>query len=465
MYTLRPYQYDAVEAGIEVFNSKKKRNGVIVAPTGSGKSLIIASIAKELSGHTLVFQPNVEILKQNLQKTKDFGFDDVGVFSASAGRKDFGKITFGTIGSVINRQNEFGHFDNIIIDECHEVNAKGGMYKDFIDQNGGRVLGLTATPYRMYAFNERTTGNQMAVAQFLHRKKDKVFNKICHVTQVREMYENGYLCPIDYHIDTAYLHSEIELNSTGRDFNQQALKEYNRKQNLVKKVAEAISEHQPNHTLVFCVFVEEAERLSAQLEQLGITSAAISAKTPKKEREQMLADFRSGKIRVMTNVGVLTTGFDFPQLDCVILARPTQSVALYYQMVGRGVRIAEGKEAFKLIDICGNVKRFGRIEEFEIVGGNRQERLKSDVGFLTGVDLITGKDIEAKNFVGYRESEFKKDEIIPFGKHEGTHITKIPNDYLVWLVLNFKDEKWLEIFRKEVARRELPPERLQKGFF
>jgi len=443
MYELREYQQDAVSAGIEIFTQKKDRNGLAVLPTGSGKSLVIASIATQLSEPTLVFQPSKEILEQNVEKTHGFGFHDVGVFSASAGRKDIGHITFATIGSVNNKPELFDHFKNIIMDECHAANAKGGMYLDFFSRKGCRVLGMSATPYRMHS----SFGH--AEARFLHRTKPRIFDDIVHITQVKDLYDQGYLCPLDYHQSTGYLPQNIKLNSTGMDFDQDALKKYNEQFGLVGEVARSIIKHEAKHTLIFCVFVAEAEDLSAELRALGISAATVSANTPKRERERLLADFKSGAIKVMTNVGVLTTGFDFPELDCVILARPTRSLILYYQMVGRGVRIAEGKENCKLIDICGNVDTFGHIEEFVIKEPKpRLHELHSNVGKLTA-----GKSgvVAPKKRT---EGESYPEGVISFGKHEGTHIHELPQGYIEWCAENFADGVWRDNFRKEILRRK-----------
>ena len=114
MYKLRDYQKKAVESGLKLFNSDKRELGICILPSGAGKSLVIASVGKQLKGDTIVFQPTLEILEQNLSKIHEFGFHDVGVFSASAKRKDFGKITFATIGSIFNRKEEWGRFKNII---------------------------------------------------------------------------------------------------------------------------------------------------------------------------------------------------------------------------------------------------------------------------------------------------------------------------------------------------------------
>ena len=149
-YKLRDYQQQASDAAIRFFSDKtKKRNAIEVLPTGAGKSLVIADIASRLEGHTLVFQPSKEILEQNYMKLCSYGVLDCSIYSASFGRKEISRVTFATIGSVKNHPELFQHFRNIIIDECHLVNPKEGMYKEFLTMLRCKVLGLTATPYRL----------------------------------------------------------------------------------------------------------------------------------------------------------------------------------------------------------------------------------------------------------------------------------------------------------------------------
>lgn len=117
-----------------------------------------------------------------------------------------------------------------------------------------------------------------------------------------------------------------------------------------------------NASLVFVRQVHEAEHLA----QITPFSEYVYALTKKKEREHVINGFKNGSIKTMFNVSVLTTGFDFPGLDNVVLARPTASLALYVQMIGRGLRPAEGKEYCTVVDMCGNLKRFGKLEELRI---------------------------------------------------------------------------------------------------
>lgn len=149
VYKLRPYQQEASDAAVQFFLSKDKWNGLIVAPTGSGKSLLIADIARQLDGNVIVLQPSKEILEQNFAKLKSYGVEDCSIYSASLKSKEVSRITFATIGSVINHIELFDNFKAVIVDECHGVNAAEGMYKTFIEKVPRKVLGLTATPYRL----------------------------------------------------------------------------------------------------------------------------------------------------------------------------------------------------------------------------------------------------------------------------------------------------------------------------
>lgn len=454
-FVLRDYQKEAVAKGVEHIKSKEKKGGVIVLPTGSGKSLVIASIAQQLPGKTLVLQPTKEILEQNLKKAKAFGFEDIGVFSASMGRKDIGKLTFATIGTIITKKELFVDFTNLLIDENHYVNSKGGQYEEFIKFFGGKCIGLTATPYRLHSYNDMKTGERAVVAKFLTRTNPRIFSTILHVTQIGELYNKGFLCPVKYEFNSNYNQGDIKLNSTGMDFDEKSLAEYNEKTGVVKIVSDNIKNNKSKHILVFSSSVIEAENLGVELKNNGINAVAISAKTPKTEREEILEKFRSGEIQVVTNVGVLTTGFDFPELDCIILARPTQSVSLFYQMIGRGIRIADNKQNVRVIDVCGNVAKFGKIESFEVVPTDTGVRLKSSAGYLTGVNFAeaTKPDLEKTNYEGKVESQGHSSDIISFGRYKGTHIAKVPTGYLEWCIGSFGEGDAKRKFSAELLRR------------
>ena len=204
MYELRDYQKQAVDVAVNFFQTGNKKNGIIVLPTGAGKSLVIANIAYRLDAPVLIFQPSKEILEQNYEKLCSYGVMDVGIFSASFGRKEVRKITFATIGSVKSHKDYFRLFRYVIIDECHGVNAEAGMYKDFIKTIQCKVLGLTATPYRLYS--SRFYGSML---RFITRTNPRIFNEMLYAVQVRTLLNRGYLAPMNYYqlniVDTSRL--------------------------------------------------------------------------------------------------------------------------------------------------------------------------------------------------------------------------------------------------------------------
>ena len=447
-YILRKYQQDAVDDALKCLKTKK--NGILVLPTGSGKSLIVASIVKSLAGHTIIFQPTKEILEQNKAKLEAFGCFDLGIYSASMGQKDIGKVTLATIGSVAKKRHLFEHFNQIIVDECHGVNSKGGMYEDFIKGLKVPTIGLTATPYRLRSYRHFQTSIPMSESRILTRTRPRIFNKISHITQVKDLFELGYLCPLDYDWQNSY--DSKKIKARGQGFDDSALAKYNESQQVPKNMIKILSETDHKHCLAFTKLICESEIVVDGVNKNGVSCVEISAKTKKKDRESILYDFKTGLIKCVVNVGVLTTGFDFPELDCIVIGRPTNSVALYYQMTGRGIRIADDKPSCALFDLCDNVKRFGKIETFEIYdqNGNDMWRLRSNTGNLTGVNVRTGENLES---VKIPETKKEGEVVITFGKHTGKKISEIGDKYLEWCVENFDSGKWKKLFEQELKKR------------
>lgn len=360
MYELRDYQKQAVDVAVNFFQTGNKKNGIIVLPTGAGKSLVIANIAYRLDAPVLIFQPSKEILEQNYEKLCSYGVMDVGIFSASFGRKEVRKITFATIGSVKSHKDYFRLFRYVIIDECHGVNAEAGMYKDFIETIQCKVLGLTATPYRLYS--SRFYGSML---RFITRTNPRIFNEMLYAVQVRTLLNRGYLAPMNYYqlniVDT----SRLKVNSTGADFTDASVRRYYREikfndslENIIRRLLVAGR----SSILVFTRFIDEANHIARTFSDCA---AVVSSDTSKTDRENILRLFKNKQIKVVANVGVLTTGFDFPELATVVLARPTMSLALYYQMCGRAIRPFPGKVSW-VVDLCGNYKRFGRVDDLEL---------------------------------------------------------------------------------------------------
>ena len=387
MYKLRDYQQAASDKAVAFFmDKKKKHNAIMVLPTGSGKSLIIADIASRLEGHTLVFQPSKEILEQNFKKLCSYGILDCSIYSASFNSKEINRITFATIGSVKSHPELFTHFKNIIVDECHLINPKEGMYKDFFDAVKCKVLGLTATPYRLSS--SRDFGSML---KFITRTKPHVFSEVIYHVQVSTLLDMGYLAKLNYYPmnPSGWNELNLKVNTTGADYTDRSVqREYERIDfygylvHIVQRLMNPKAGGKRKGILVFTRFLKEAERLTWSIPGAAI----VSGDTPKGERERILEAFKAGEIPVVANVGVLTTGFDYPELDTVVMARPTMSLALYYQIVGRAIRPHKDKEAAWFVDLCGNINRFGKVEDLRLVdGGNNKWAVFSNGRQLTNV--------------------------------------------------------------------------------
>src|ERR1035437_5143613 len=362
-YKLRTYQQEASDRAIEFFQSKRKTNTIMVLPTGSGKSLIIADIANRLNDHVLIFQPSKEILEQNFAKLQSYGFMDCSIYSASFNSKEISKVTFAMIGSVRNHAELFAHFKFVIIDECHGCNAKkeDSMYNKFLSNLDCRVLGLTATPYRL-----SSDGFGGSILKFLNRTRPRIFSEMIYHVQIKDLANQGFLAKMEYYPVDVVDPRQLVLNSTGADYTDRSVQQHYSDIDFNHKLKEIIGrlvKANRNNILVFTRFVSEAEELS---KYFGKLAEFVSGETPKKERERILNGFKSGKIKIVCNVGVLTTGFDFPELATIVLARPTMSLALYYQMIGRAMRPHASKSSAWIIDLCQTYKRFGRVENLEL---------------------------------------------------------------------------------------------------
>lgn len=382
-FELREYQKEAVAAGISHMQ-KKNAPWIIVLPTWSGKSLVIANIIKQLEGKTIILQPSKEILEQNFEKFMTYAPDmDAWIFSASFGKKEVKDVTFAMIWSVINNKELFRDFHNIIIDECHYVNAKGGMYNEFIQMlEWTNVLWLTATPYRL------ASNSYWSMLRFITRTRPRIFESVIYHSQVQDLKAFWFLADVNYYQIQGFESSKVKANSTGADYSDGSLRQYYRDinfDNSITDVVKRLVNAGRKNILVFTRFTEEAHSLVSKLWEVA---SIVTAETKPKDREKLLHDFKSWKIKVMANVGVLTTWFDFPELETVVLARPTKSLSLYYQMVGRWIRPHKDKKECWVVDMCENIHRFGRVEDLYLVDTWRGKRVvKSQWRELTNVNL------------------------------------------------------------------------------
>ena len=378
-YTLRDYQQAASDAAVRFFNNKSIRhNGLMVLPTGSGKSLIIADIAHRLEADILVFCPSKEILEQNYEKALSYGIE-CSAWSASMNSKVISRVTFCTVGSVKNQAELFKHFRYVMIDEAHLVSPKKGMYKSFLSQLKCKVIGLTATPYRLEStcrINPVTKKPMLETAKSMLRMLTSyprpLFREIIYSIQIEELLKRGYLANVRY-FDVqpeGWRHVRLFKNTSGAEFTDKSISAAFNKTDFHKHLVQVVRRLLDNRKtgihrngiLVFTRFVEEAVELSEQIDGCVV----VSGDTPLKEREEILQRFKNGEIKVVVNAQTLTTGFDYPALDTVVMARPTMSLSLYYQIIGRCIRPSSSKQDSWFIDLCGNIERFGSVDDLKL---------------------------------------------------------------------------------------------------
>jgi len=360
---LRPYQREAVDA---VFAYWRRAAGspLIVLPTAAGKSLVIGTFIREL----LTDYPDMrilnvahvaELLVQNYQELLNiWPFAPAGLFSAGLGRRDaHAQIIFGGVQTIADKAAAIGHIDLVLIDEAHLLprdaeTQYGQLLAGLRAINPDlKMVGLTATPYRLGEGR-------------LDEGEDRLFDAVAYEKPVSEMIDEGWLCrPISKSMDTGY--DLAGVGRVGGDYNQGKLQDAIDRADITARAVDEVVAYGTGRRawLLFCSGVEHALHVRDALRDRGIVAETITGKTPKGERAKILADFKAGRVRAVTNNSVLTTGFNHPGIDLLAMMRPTLSTSLYIQMVGRGLRLAPGKENCLVLDFAGNVSRHGPIDK------------------------------------------------------------------------------------------------------
>jgi DNA repair protein RadD len=444
MITLRQNQTEPIRKATEFFNAKNPAPALIVLPTAWGKSILTAFTAKETEGKLLVLQPSKELLEQNYKKYLTLCGNDLqvqaGIYSASFGRKDINKITYATIGSIKNIGKLFKQlgFKKLLIDEAHLYPREAdSMLGTFLKNSEiTHVLGITATPIKLQQ-NTDLQGNRFSKLQMLtsKSKNGNFFKDIIHVGQVQEMVELGFWSKLKYE-NHEFDASQLVYNSTKSDFTDESVQLSFLANDIRSRIFQNLDEHcNRKHILVFVPSIQDAIDMAKQYPD----SAAIHSNLKSAERADIIDRFRTGKIRCIFNVRVLSTGFDYTGIDCIILGISTASVALYYQILGRGTRIDPGKKDCLIVDLAGNVDRFGKVEDIVF----EKDRLWRMYG--TGGKLLSGIPIHEIGTVS-RDSisaglengraAGRAIESMPFGKHRGERIADVPADYLQWALQN-----------------------------
>lgn len=358
VYQLRDYQKQAVESTLQHFR-KSRSPAVIVLPTGAGKSLVIAELAKIARGRVLVLAHVKELVEQNYQKYQSYGLA-AGIFSASLGQKDWDhKAIFGSVQSVARADDEFfKNFSILIIDECHRVaEDNDSQYQEVISKLKKHspdlcVLGLTATPYRLgvgwiyeYDWNKEVKSTQ-----------NRFFKKCIYELPLSYMIKNKFLTvPVKVDIPvTCYDFSDLKLKNDRYSSSEieDILKNQNRLTPLIiKNIIDITEKYHRQGVMIFSSTIKHAQEIMTYLPPSD--SRIVIGETEQKERDLIIEQFKRKEFKYLVNVSVLTTGFDAPHVDVIAILRPTESNSLYQQIVGRGLRLDPAKKDCYILDYTG----------------------------------------------------------------------------------------------------------------
>ncbi|MDU1573830.1 MAG: DEAD/DEAH box helicase family protein [Pantoea sp.] len=356
-FTLRPYQQDAVNATLNHFR-RHAEPAVIVLPTGAGKSLVIAELARLARGRVLVLAHVKELVEQNHGKYQAYGLE-ADIFAAGLQRKESQrKVVFGSVQSVARNLAQFDSaFSLVIVDECHRIsdddNSQYQQIFSHLRQHNPqlRLLGLTATPFRLgkgwiyhFHYHGMVRGDEKAL-----------FRDCIYELPLRYMIKHGFLVEperLDMPV-VQYDFSRLTAQANGlfseADLNRELKQQQRVTPHIISQIVEFAEDRRG--VMVFASTVEHAREI---LSLLPANSALISAETPAKERDATIAAFKAQQLKFLVNVAVLTTGFDAPHVDLIAILRPTESVSLYQQIVGRGLRLSPGKTDCLILDYAGN---------------------------------------------------------------------------------------------------------------
>jgi DNA repair protein RadD len=399
---LRPYQQEAIDSGLSAL--KAGSNPVLQLATGTGKSIIIAALTEHFrsAGKQAWMLTHVQqLVKQNAATYERYSGINPAVVCAGLGRKDmWGGVTYGTIQSVTGALDTLQPPDLIVIDEAHRVPHNEGeptLYENILRRYPeAQRVAMTATPWRMDNGIIYGTGEQFW------------FDTLAYNYTVPRAVADGWLCPL-IGVETE---TQLDLGavSVSGDYVQSEVAEA-QTNDWLGAVARSLPVLAPlrKHIAAYCPTVKAAKKTAEIIHRVtGWTTSVLHAGMSQEERDEALGRFTSGQTRVLCSVDMITTGFDFPSLDCIICLRPTLSSSLWVQIQGRGTRLCPTKKNCLVLDYVGNLIRLGGVDMYEtfyrekglveVEAVPRQPYVKKErqvypgVRSLTPIDPMTGKD-------------------------------------------------------------------------
>lgn len=356
MIRLRPYQVEAKEAYWDRHFAGMRR-GIINLPTGTGKTVLASTMARELGGRTLWIAHRDELIEQPRRTFEAIWPEaEVGVVKAERDESE-AQVVLASIQTIYqpHRLRRLGRFDFVVVDECHHATAPSwrntllelGAFRP----DGPPVLGLTATVER---------GDGVAIGA--------LFEEVVYQLHLLEAIRQGYL--VDLRFERVELNVDFDaIDLVNGDFHQGQLNEALLAARVAERVADAYLRHgEGRKALVFTVSVEQAIRTAEALRAMGVAAEWVSGETPIEVRRAILRRLHTGETAVVPNCAVLTEGFDEPSVGCIVVARPTRSKTLYLQMIGRGTRLHPGKQDCLIIDVAGASRRHTLIQAPALFG-------------------------------------------------------------------------------------------------
>jgi DNA repair protein RadD len=373
-FTFRQYQQDAEDAVFAYLEKyDKKKHPLVALPTGSGKTPVIRRIIdriikREPDAKIVVLSHDSQILIQNFGALSDL---KPGLYSAGLDKREVKQITIAGIQSVFRVAHYFREFDYIVIDEAHTIpTSEDSMYRKFIDAVDNHVrIGLTATPYRL--------GQGYIIGD--DHLFDKIVIDLTFGSKYTKLIKDGYLSPLVINNTTLKFNVD-DIATVAGDYSLKQMSSAFDRTSLTKSALDemCVKAADRKKWLIFAIDIDHADNICDDLNSRGIFSIPVHSRM-EFDKQSTIDSYRVGDIRCIVNVGMLTTGFDVPEIDMIGLLRPTKSPGLHVQMIGRGGRIAEGKTNCLVLDYAGNTARLGPV--------NRIKPYKKQKGEATGTPV------------------------------------------------------------------------------
>jgi superfamily II DNA or RNA helicase len=402
--TLRDYQVECLEAIRQHLDEGKKRL-LCILPTGTGKTVVFSHFVSEREGHTLILAHRDELLAQAGTKLDHVGQLDHGTVKAERNQLNH-KIILGSVDTLANerRINQLPRFSTIIVDEAHH--ARSNRWTTVLsrlgafDDDGPVVLGFTATPNRT---DKQGLG--------------KIFPDIAYQCTLPEMVARGYLS----NLRAVQVKMDISLSgmksSSSADYSAKELGQVMHAAGVEKLIAHSAAKYgKGRRLLIFTPTVELAYNVMREIQELGITAGALDGNARVERRKEVLDAFSKGDLDVLVNCALFTEGYDLPQIDAVMIARPTKSQLLYTQMVGRGTRPLPGKSECLVIDLVDATKSHRLVTLADLVGVDKNQLSRN--GLKSAMKTAMAGMPPAGSLLGIAGAKMKAVMVDMFGQRD-----------------------------------------------